>query len=99
MFADTFTSDGVVFNMGFPENEYEFKSPLAGLKRSAEGFKGMYNPVVYGKWKVELVFFEPGEDIKVEVNGIEADYERTKKGIVFFGEGGGDKPLRWSINS
>jgi len=99
LFADTFTSDGVVFNMGFPEKEYKFESPLAGLKRSTKGFDGMYNPVVYGKWKVELVFFKPDEDIKVEVNGVEADYEQTEKGIVFYGEGGSEKPIKWKIEN
>jgi hypothetical protein len=57
----------------------------------------MYNPVVYGKWKVELVFFEPDENTKVEVNGVDADYERTESGIAFYGDGGGEKPLQWRI--
>jgi len=97
--AYTLTSEGVIFNMGFPEMDYKFESPFATLERTTDEYKGKYSPEDYGKWKIELMFFEPGEYLSVEVNGAETDYERTDNGIVFYGEGGGDKPLQWSAKN
>ena len=110
MFTDTFTYDGVIFNMGFPEPEYKFECPLAGLERTAGSlentggpgdncgnFKGMYNPAVTGKWKIELAFFKPDKKFELTVNGSKTGYEQTENGITFYGEGGGGKPLQWNI--
>ena len=97
LFADSFTSEGAVFSMGFPEKEYKFESPLTGLERTAKGFEGYYSPAVAGKWKIELVFFNPDSEFTLTVNGLEVEYEKTDNGIVFYGEGGGDAPLRWSV--
>ena len=98
LFADTFTADGAVFNMGFPEKEYKFDSPLAALERTAEGFSGRYDPAVSGKWKIELKFFEPEKEFRLLVNGEPASYERTENGIAFTGEGGAGAPLSWQIS-
>jgi len=97
LFADSFTSDGVVFNLGFPEDVYSFNSPLASLKRFASGFEGKYNPAVAGKWKVRLAFFKSDIEFNLLVNGEPAKYEQTKNGLIFTGEGGAGIPLRWSI--
>ena len=97
LFADTFTSDGVVFNMGFPKPEYKFDSPLAALERSSKGFEGKYKPATFGTWKVELVFFDPDKEFKLNVNGVATEFERTENGIVFYGEGGSEEPLNWSV--
>jgi len=97
LFADTFTADGVVFNMGFPEKEYKFESPLAALERTPGGFKGRYSPSVAGTWKIELAFFDAPEEFSLHVNGAPAAYERTEKRVFFTGEGGGENPLWWEI--
>jgi len=97
MFADTFTTDGAVFNMGFPESEYEFSSPLAALKRTSFGFEGIYCPAVSGNWKIELVFFDPFASFRLEVNGVNTGYDKTEKGIIFMGLGGDNEPLKWKI--
>ena len=98
LFVDTFTSDGVVFNAGFPEKEYKFISPLACLSRCSLGYIGMYCPAVYGKWKVELVFFKPDKEFNVVVNDESVQYELNENSLVFYGDGGGTKPLRWSVD-
>ncbi|MCL2757274.1 MAG: hypothetical protein FWD43_04250 [Coriobacteriia bacterium] len=97
LFARDFTSDGVVFNMGFPEAEYNFDSPLAALKRTSDGFEGRYCPAIEGTWKTELVFFKPEKGFVLTVNDKTAQYEQTKDGIVFYGDGGANNPLRWKI--
>ena len=97
LFADRFTREGAVFNLGFPENEYRFSSTLAALERSPGGYSGSYCPLAEGKWKIELAFFETDGDIRLTVNGEEAEYEKTEDGIVFTGEGGGSNPLRWEL--
>jgi len=97
LFADSFTSDGAVFNAGFPEDEYNFDSPLAALKRDAKGIEGRYCPAVAGTWKIELIFLQTDKDARLTVNGRPAQYEKTENGIVFTGEGGGDSPLLWSL--
>jgi hypothetical protein len=97
MFADSFTSKGAVFNMGFPEKEYSFQSSLASLDRSDKGFEGSYCPIADGNWTIELTFFNPDKDFRLTVNGVESLYEKTESGIAFAGGGGGSAPLRWSI--
>ena len=97
MFADSFTSEGAVFNLGFPENQFKFDSPLASLERSTSGFAGKYCPVVVGEWKIELTFFDHSREFQLEVNGAKASYERAKNGISFVGEGGKGSPLQWKI--
>jgi hypothetical protein len=97
LFADTFTSEGVIFNMGFPEEEYSFESPLAALKRTKNGYEGMYNPLTAGKWKIELNFFKPDKEFELIVDGNPAEYEQTEEKITFIGEGGGKQPLYWTI--
>ena len=97
MFADSFTGDGAVFNMGFPEDEYAFESPLASLKRTEGGYEGRYAPVAAGNWKIELSFFKPRKTFSLTVNGAPAVYTQTNNGITFTGQGGGGSPLQWSI--
>jgi len=97
MFVDAFTRDGVAFNMGFPEKEYIFESSLVALERTDNGFKGMYFPSILGSWKIELVFFAPDRNFHLKVNGNLSEYKNTENGIYFFGEGGGEVPVRWSI--
>jgi len=98
LFVSEFTGEGIVYNMGFPESEYKFDSPLASLERSAGGFKGRYCPAVTDTWKIELTFLQPGTEFGLTVNGSAAQYERTENGIAFTGTGGGDSPLYWEIN-
>ena len=98
LFADSFTIDGAVFNMGFPEKEYKFESPLAALERAPNGFSGRYCPAVEGKWRIRLEFFKPAPGAVLKVNGADAQYEKTENGIVFTGEGGGAAPLQWEIS-
>jgi len=97
MFADNFTSKGVVFNMGFPESEYSFDSPLAALKRTPTGYEGKYCPAVPGKWEIKCTFFKPEKDFELFVGDKPTQFEKTEDGLSFIGEGGGDSPLYWTI--
>ena len=97
LFADRFTREGAAFNMGFPEEEYRFESPLAALARTPEGFSGHYAPAVAGDWTIELKFFKPDKEFRLKVNGEASAYQPTDNGIVFSGKGGGGVPLRWEI--
>jgi hypothetical protein len=97
LFADHFTSDGAVFSLGFPEKEYAVKSALASLARDANGVRGSYCPAVGGKWRIELMFFKPEKGYYLTVNGMDSQYESLENGISFYGEGGGETPLKWEI--
>jgi len=97
MFAESFTSDGIVFNLGIPETQYSFNSSLVSLERKASTFIGSYNPLISGKWKVELKFINPDDNIRLTVNGETSDYVKTENGIIFYGESNKEKPLRWEL--
>ncbi|MCL1847046.1 MAG: hypothetical protein FWF91_03660 [Coriobacteriia bacterium] len=97
LFASSFTSEGLVYNLGIPEEEYAFESPLVALKRTAQGFEGRYCPAIQGTWKITLSFFKPGEGFSLLVNEETTPYEQLENGIAFFGEGGAGKPLHWAV--
>ncbi|MCL2008626.1 MAG: hypothetical protein FWG77_11150 [Treponema sp.] len=97
LIADSFTKEGVVFNLGFPELVYKFESPLASLERTERGFTGSYCPIAEGKWKIELIFFDSSKTFKLNVNGVTSEFEKIENGISFYGAGGGEKPLKWEI--
>ncbi|MDD1778306.1 MAG: hypothetical protein LUQ65_09070, partial [Candidatus Helarchaeota archaeon] len=94
-----FTEEGFILAPCLPKDEYDFSSPLIGLKKSKDGYSGFYAPSVAGVWKIE--FMLNADEIKrfnhIEVNGKEAKLVREGQFIIFSGESAPDKPFQWSL--
>ncbi len=95
-----FTSDGVKLAPRLPKNEYKFSSPLLGLERSAEGYKGWYAPVVAGEWNIKLYLDHNEQSMfsYAEVNGMRQSLNLATDGAFqFTGKSESGKPLLWVI--
>jgi hypothetical protein len=95
-----FTPAGVEVRPSLPQPEYEFTSPLLGIRRSPEGYEGWYAPRDEGTWEVLLAL--PAEDSmrpsRAIVNGSDFALERDEEGAVrLSGRGDRSRPLRWSL--
>src|SRR5690554_4992253 len=74
------------------------QSPLASLRRMPDGFSGSYTPLRSGNWRVRLKFAQEFSSWKLTVNAKPAAYETLDDGqLVFYAEGGPDKPLCWEL--
>ncbi len=67
-----FREKGIRFKPGLPLEEYEFTSPLLGLKKTTDGLLGLVRAVgCPGKW--ELEFRLPAEELarlkQLKING------------------------------
>jgi hypothetical protein len=96
-----FNESGLSLKPSLPLDEYEFTSPLLGLKKSARGYSGWYAPVEAGRWKIRLSL-APAERERIrrlEVNGAARTLARSSETVIrFLGEGGPGKPLRWAVS-
>jgi hypothetical protein len=96
-----FHESGVTFAPSLPLAEYEFTSPLLGLKKSGTGYSGWYAPARAGRWEIELRL-PPGEAARlkgVQVNGVRRPLPSPPAATVHFaGESEPGKPLRWEIS-
>ena len=94
-----FTSAGVELSPCLPQDAYRFSSPLLGLEKSALGYSGWYAPSTAGHWKVSLFDRTLGDEqqLKVRVNGDEAQAERLPGGCSFWGDSSPGQPLRWEV--
>jgi hypothetical protein len=94
-----FTEEGFILAPSLPKDEYEFSSPLLGLKKSKGSYSGYYAPLMKGTWKIE--FMLNADEIerfnRVEINGKEAKLVREGQFITFSGESSPAKPLQWII--
>ena len=94
-----FQEGGVSFTPNLPLTEYEFTSPLLGLKKSGGGFSGWYAPAVAGRWDIEfrLSNAEAARLRQIKVNGTTEPLRNTDEVIRFTGESKPGAPLRWEI--
>ncbi len=96
LFAREFTADGVVFSLDFPEAEFRFASPLAGLARTGGKVAGWYAPQVPGEYRVTLVGAPAGA--KLSVNGMPAAGSTDGSRLTFTGASADGQPLRFELN-
>lgn len=95
-----FQEDGVHFRPDLPLPEYEFTSPLLGLKKSKDGsYSGWYAPLRPGRWKIEIEFpsSEPERKRRIKVNGILEPRVHSERTLRFHGSSEPGKPFRWEI--
>lgn len=98
LFISGFDEQGVEYSLGIAEDTYSFQSPLVGLRRTPDGFSGSYTPLRSGNWRVRLKFAQEFSSWKLTVNAKPAAYETLDDGqLVFYAEGGPDKPLCWEL--
>lgn len=95
-----FREDGVRFRPDLPLAEYEFTSPLLGLKKSKEGsYSGWYAPLKPGRWKIEIEL--PSSELerkrRIKVNGVVESEIHSGQTIRFHGSSEPDKPLHWEV--
>ena len=94
-----FDERGLSFKPLLPLAEYEFSSPLLGLKKSASGYSGWYAPAEAGQWEIEIRL--PESDLKrlarIEINGSTKLLDHSAKSIRFTGASGRGAPLRWEV--
>ncbi|MHA1728246.1 MAG: GH36-type glycosyl hydrolase domain-containing protein [Promethearchaeota archaeon] len=96
-----FTGYGIIFKPLFPKDEYEFKSPLIGFKKSKSGYSGWYFPKIGGggNWKITLLLSE--DEIKsisaIKINGKEEKPVIDGNKVEWAGESTPDQPLRWEL--
>ena len=94
-----FHESGVNFKPDLPLMEYQFTSPLLGLKKAKEGYSGWYAPAAAGRWDIELRLSssEASRMRQVRINGSVEPLPTSAQVIRFAGESGPGRPLRWEI--
>jgi len=97
-----FTEKGLTLAPRLPLEQFDFSSPLVGIKKLGREYQGWYAPMAAGEWTVTLRL-SPSEAprfTRVEVNGRSAALERTPDGdLEFTGKSSPDAPLHWSIHT
>ena len=94
-----FTTEGVELKPALPYEEYEFSSPLLGIKKSKNGYSGWYNPKCSGTWKIYLKLneIESTRFKKLKVNDKEAKFVRKLNCLMWNGASSLEKPVRWTL--
>ncbi len=94
-----FTPEGVTFAPCLPLDAYRFESPLLGFEKTAQGYSGWYAPARAGVWQISVRLQGNERVTRLEVNGKEHAIAFAADGaLVWEGEGGAGKPLRWEIS-
>ncbi|MCX8188755.1 MAG: hypothetical protein N3F64_03520 [Nitrososphaeria archaeon] len=93
-----FTKEGVTIDPSIPKQDYSIESPLIGFKKSLEGYSGWYNPLVKGRYKIEIKLSkeELNKIFLVEVNSAEKDVILKDGKVIIEGETVEDG-IRWKI--
>jgi hypothetical protein len=96
-----FTVEGVDLAPVLPQDEYEFSSPILGLKKSKHEYSGWYSPLVEGTWKITLKLnpVEIGKIRSLELNGKQEEFVIDDDKIIWKGRSELNKPLRWKIDT
>jgi hypothetical protein len=96
-----FNQNGAIIQPVLSLENYRFSSPLFGFEKSQQGFEGWYAPSgSAGTWTIAVHLHdeELSNMTRMRVNGSEMPLHREPDGsIEIHGEGGANKPLRWSI--
>ncbi len=95
-----FTEEGVELAPTLPMAEYEFSTRLLGLRRTATGYEGWYEPLRPGTWKMRLRLpeAEAPRFKTLEVNGKKRQATLGPPGeFEFSGTSAAGNPLRWRL--
>ncbi len=94
-----FTEKGLIYAPKIPLKEYDFSSPLVGLKRLMGGYSGWYNPRVPGTWQVTILLTtdEITRVISLEINGKTQTFSRNETSLLFTGDSSQQQALQWNL--
>ncbi len=96
----SFTPEGLELAPTLPQPAYRFDSPLLGLEKSTEGYRGWYAPSRAGKWRVALKLPQSEQKrlTRLVVDDIQQPLDRRADGAIeWTGESTPSKPLRWEM--
>jgi len=95
-----FTESGLQLAPKLPLAAFRYESRLLGLIKSADGYKGWYDPLVQSAYTIRLKI--SGEEAKrfsrVEVNGQRIGAEMVDEALEMRGLGGAGRTLSWSVS-
>lgn len=94
-----FHQHGFNLNLHLPLAQYEFASPLLGVKKSSTGYSGWYSPLVEGRWEIEITLAEAelSRMRSITVNGITTKLNSPARSIRFNGFSKPGSPLNWEL--
>jgi hypothetical protein len=96
-----FDEAGLSFAPRLPLDSFRFESPLFGLLKTTAGYEGWYNPLRRGAWRIRLEVTPQAAKrlTRAKVNGRRVLAQWENNAIDLSGEGGGGKPLLWSVTT
>ncbi len=81
--VDGFNADGVTLKPVLPESEYSLTSPLLGLARKGNCYRGWYAPLSEGSQRIRLILPKEEMNGRLTVLGKEHPFEKTEDAVVF----------------
>ncbi len=94
-----FTRDGLTLAPVLPMARYAFRSPLLGLRRTADGYDGWYAPSgADGEWTIRFTPSDGAKFTRLRVNGTEGPVAGADP-VMIRGHGSKNVPLAWSLHS